>query len=128
VHYGEVDWLRTEAGPVIRAHVPEGELVVASDFSTLPPTDPRLLFRADREGWPMRSFEITPYRLNRLRAWGAKWVVVLTDPAHPATRCPAFLEPARAATLPVAHEGRVIGTVNLFDLRLPYDGRLEVAR
>jgi hypothetical protein len=127
-HYGVVDWLRTEAGKVIEARIPAGDLVVASDFSTLPPTDPRLLFRSDREGWPMRSFEITPYRLNRLRAWGAKWVVVLTDPAHPRTQAPAFLEPARVSTLPVMHEGQPIGTVNVFDLRLPYDGRLEVGR
>ena len=76
----------------------------------------------------MRSFEITPYRLNRLRAWGAKWVVVLTDPAHPKTQSPAFLEPARVSTLPVLHEGQAIGTVNVFDLGMPYDGRLEVGR
>jgi 4-amino-4-deoxy-L-arabinose transferase-like glycosyltransferase len=128
VHYGEVDWLRTEAGPVIAARIPAGDLVVASDFSTLPPTDPRLLFRADREGWPMRSFEITPDRLNRLRAWDAKWVVVLTDPGHPGTQPPAFLEPARVATLPVRHEGRQLGTVHVFDLSLPYGGRQEVGR
>jgi hypothetical protein len=127
-HYGSVDWLRTEAGPVIEAHVPRGDLVIAGDATTLPPTDPRLLFRADREGWSMRPSNITPYRANRLRAWGARWVVVLTDPGHPGVRPPAFLEPARSATLPVTHDGRTIGTVHLFDLERPYDGKLEVPR
>jgi hypothetical protein len=128
VGYDQVDWLRIEAGKVIEARVPATDLMIAADYSTLPPTDPRLLFRADREGWPMRSFEINADRVNRLRAWGARWVVVLTDPEHPATTSPAFLESARVATLPVRHEGRELGTVNVFDLRLPYAGRQEVSR
>jgi hypothetical protein len=117
VGYDRIDWLRTEAGPVLEAHVPKGELVVASDFNTLPPTDPRLLFRADREGWPMRANEITAERLARLRPYGVGWVAVLSDPEHPACVPPAFLEPARVATLPVLHEGKPIGTLHLFELR-----------
>jgi len=114
--YDQVDWLRTEAGPVIAARVPEGQLVVAGDFNTLPPTDPRLLFRASREGWPMRVKEITAERLDKLRPYGAHWVVVLTDPEHPDVQPPAFLEPMRVATDPVMHAGRQIGTVHVFDL------------
>ncbi len=117
VGYDRIDWLRTEAGPLITAHVPKGDLVVTSDFNTLPPTDPRLLFRADREGWPMRANEITPDRLEKLRPWGVRWVVVLTDPGHPACVPPAFLEPARVATVPVTHEGKVLGTLHVFELR-----------
>jgi hypothetical protein len=115
--YDRIDWLRTEAGPVMQAHVPRGELMVAADYNTLPPTDPRLLFRADREGWPMRANEITPERLARLRPYGVKWVVVLTDPGHPDVTAPKFLEPARTATVPVMHEGKQLGTLNFFELR-----------
>jgi hypothetical protein len=114
--YDQVDWLRTEAGPVIAARVPEGQLVVAGDFNTLPPTDPRLLFRAGREGWPMRVHEITAERLDKLRPYGARWVVVLTDPQHPDIQPPAFLEPMRVATDPVMHAGRQIGMVYVYDL------------
>ncbi len=116
IGYDQVDWLRTEAGPVIAARVPESQLVVAGDFNTLPPTDPRLLFRAGREGWPMRVHEITAERLEKLRPYGARWVVVLTDPQHPDVQPPAFLEPIRVATDPVMHAGRQIGTVHVFDL------------
>ena len=128
LHWGGVDWLRIEAGKVIATQVPANELVVASDYSTWPPTDPRLLFRADRDGWPVRWYDLNADRLNRLRAYGARWVVVITDPGHPDTKVPAFLETARVATLPVLHEGHPMGTVNVFDLKLPYAGRMEVAR
>jgi len=114
--YDRIDWLREEAGPVIAARVPAGQLVVAADFNTLPPTDPRLLFRAGREGWPMRAHQITPERLDSLETYGARWVVVLTDPEHPAVQPPAFLAPLEVATDPVRHDGRTIGTVHVYAL------------
>jgi len=120
--YDRVDWLRIEAGKQIATAVPAGQLVVTSDFNTLPPTDPRLLFRADREGWPMRYNEITRDRLAKLVPWGLKWVVVLTDPQHPEIWPPAFLEPARTATLPVVHDGRTIGTVHVFEVSRLFAG------
>ena len=117
-----MDWLRIEGGREIAARVPAGDLVVASDFSTLPPTDPRLLFRADREGWPMRAREITRDRLEKLLPFGARWVAVLTDPEHPEVAAPEFLAPLIAAEVPVAHEGRMLGTLHLYDLRRGLDG------
>lgn len=115
--YDRVDWLRIEAGKQIAGVIPEGDLVVASDFNTLPPTDPRLLFRAGREGWPMRAGEITLERVAKLETFGAKWVAVVTDPEHPAVRPPAFLASAEVAALPVTHDGRRLGTAHVFDLR-----------
>ena len=116
LEYDRIDWLRVEAGRVIAPRIPAGDLVVAADFNTLPPTDPRLLFRADHEGWPMRAGEITPDRLAKLVPYGAKWVVVLTDLEHPEVRAPDFLAPAEVATLPVTHEGHVLGTAHIFEI------------
>jgi hypothetical protein len=56
----------------------------------------------------------------KLRPYGVKWVVVLTDPQHPAVQPPGFLAPAEVAAAPVEHDGRVLGTLHVFDLsRLP---------
>ena len=118
--YDRVDWLRIEAGRVVASRVPAGDLMVAADYNTLPPTDPRLLARSGREGWPMRAADITPDRVAKLRPYGLKWVVVLTDPDHPAVQPPAFLAPAEIATLPARHEGRTLGTVHVYEVsRLP---------
>ena len=114
--YYRVDWLREEAGKVITARVPAGDLLVTSDHNTLPPTDPRLLFRADREGWCLRWNEITPSRILKLRDLGAEWVAILISPENPRMQVPAFLEPARVATDTIAHAGRPIGTLHLFQL------------
>ncbi|HTM56961.1 MAG TPA: glycosyltransferase family 39 protein [Candidatus Udaeobacter sp.] len=114
--YDHVDWLRIEAGRAIAAHVPATDLVVAGDFNTLPPTDPRLLCPADRNGWPMRVAEITPDRIAKLRPYGAKWVVVLTDPEHPEVHAPGFLAPAEVASVPVRHGSRTLGTLHVFEL------------
>uniref|UniRef100_A0A832I1U8 Glycosyltransferase RgtA/B/C/D-like domain-containing protein n=1 Tax=Eiseniibacteriota bacterium TaxID=2212470 RepID=A0A832I1U8_UNCEI len=114
--YRWVDWVRIEAAKRAAQIVPPGGLVVASDVTTLPPTDPRLLARMDRYGWPMRAHEITAERLARLRAYGARWVVVVRDDARPDVAPPAFLGPALAAHEPVLHAGRRIGELWVYDL------------
>jgi Dolichyl-phosphate-mannose-protein mannosyltransferase len=116
LEYDRVDWLRIEAGKIIAPRIPAADLIVASDVTTLPPIDPRLLFRAEHDGWPMRAADITPERLARLRPYGAKWVVVVTGPTHPEVQPPAFLASAETATVPVLHDGRELGTVHIFDL------------
>ena len=128
VGYDRVDWLRTEAGPLISAQVPKDDLVVTADYNTLPPTDPRLLFRADRDGWPMRANEITADRLAKLRPYGVRWVVVLTNPENPECVPPAFLEPARTATVPVMHEGKRLGTLHVFQLSRLWAGTTGASR
>jgi hypothetical protein len=114
--YYRVDWLREEAGQAIEARVPRGDLVVACDYNTLPPTDPRLLYRADREGWPMRIGDLTPDRLLKLRPYGAKWVVIVTSPESASLAPPAFLEPTRVATDTLRRHGNAMGTLHVFDL------------
>ena len=114
--YYRVDWLRIEAGRRIAARVPPGELVVACDYGS-GWSDPRLLVRADREGWPMAIPDLDPERLARLRQAGARWAAVVTDPGHPDLRAPAWLEPARVATDSLSHHGQPLGAVALYDLR-----------
>src|SRR5204862_5699818 len=114
--YYRVDWLRVEAGRQIELRVPRGEMVVASDYGA-GYSDPRLLVRADREGWSLAIPDLQPDRVRRLADLGADWVAVVTDPAHPALSPPSFLAGARVAHEPVAHDGRALGTLDLYDLR-----------
>jgi hypothetical protein len=120
LHYYGVDWLRIEAGRLMDAKLPKGELVVASDHSS-GHSDPRLLHRADRDGWPVAIADLTPERLAKLHALGARHVAIVTSPIRPDLGVPAFLEPARTATLPIVHPEwkETIGTLSLFALPLP---------
>jgi 4-amino-4-deoxy-L-arabinose transferase-like glycosyltransferase len=113
--YYRVDWLRVEAGRAIEQRVPPGELVVACDYGAAF-SDPRVLFRADREGWSLGIGDLVPDRVRRLETLGARWVAVVTDPEHPALAPPAFLEPARVTSASLAHAGVALGTLHLFEL------------
>lgn len=114
--FDEIDWVRIEAGKRIQQIVPQGDLMIATDFSTLPPTDPRLLVPSDRWGWPMRAQEITPERLATLEALGARWVVALETEGRAPLDLPAHLEPYHVAVEPVMHAGRRLGTLQVFRL------------
>jgi hypothetical protein len=111
--YYRVDWLRVEAGREIGARVPRGELVVASDHGS-GYSDPRLLARADREGWSLAIPDLTPGRLDTLAALGARWVAVVTDRDHPDLAAPAFLSTRRVASVPLQHAGSPLGTLGLY--------------
>ena len=113
--YYRIDWLRIEAGRLIEARVPRGELVVASDYGSRH-IDPRLLFRSDRDGWPVAIPNLTPPILAKLVDNGARWVAVVTDPSHPELSPPKFLEPARVEQRPIVHDGATLGTLHLYDL------------
>ncbi|MEO5618239.1 MAG: hypothetical protein ABIS67_10740 [Candidatus Eisenbacteria bacterium] len=119
LHYYGVDWLRIEAGYVIDARVPKGDLVVACDHSS-GHSDPRLLHRADRDGWPLAIADLTPERLAKLHALGARHVAIVTSDIRPDLRAPEFLAPARVGEYPLLHwEGEVIGKLTLYSLPVP---------
>lgn len=113
--YYRVDWLRVEAGRLIERATPRGDLVVVADYAS-GHSDPRLLYRADRTGWPLAIADLDRERLIRLRELGARWAAVVTDPEHPELEPPAFLERGNAGTHPIRHAGRSIGTLRLYDL------------
>ena len=87
------------------------ELVVASDYGSRH-IDPRLLFRSDRDGWPVAIPNLTPPILAKLVDNGARWVAVVTDPSHPELSPPKFLEPARVEQRPIVRDGATLGTLH----------------
>jgi 4-amino-4-deoxy-L-arabinose transferase-like glycosyltransferase len=113
--YYRVDWLRVEAGQAIESQVPAGELVVAADYAS-GYSDPRLLARADRDGWSLAVPDLTPDRLARLQTLGARWVAVVSDPGHPGLAPPAFLDPRHVSHRGLVHQGQELGAIDLFDL------------
>ncbi len=113
--YYRVDWLRVEAGRLIASGLPQQDLLVVSDHGA-GYSDPRLLVRADRQGWALAAKDLERERLERLSVLGARWVAVLTDPEHPEQLPPAFLERGSAGRFPVLHRGERLGTLNLYNL------------
>lgn len=74
-----VDHVRVQAGEAIARMTAAKDLLVVVDRSS-EFSDPRLLQRADREGWPLRAADATPAVLARLRAEGARWLVWVEEP------------------------------------------------
>lgn len=113
--YYAVDWQRVEAGKEIDARLPKGDLLIACDHDSQY-SDPRLLDRADRDGWSVAIPDLTPSLVSKLVAAGAKHVAIVTDAEHPQLRAPDFLAAARTVELPVVHGGKTLGTLTLYDL------------
>lgn len=126
--YYQVDWLRVEAGQEIDRRLPKGDLVIACDHAS-EYSDPRLLQRADRDGWSVAIPDLTPTLVAKLVAAGAKHVAIVTDPEHPALRAPDFLAAALTQRVAIHHlpillgsVGGVpdtLGTLSLYDLPVP---------
>jgi 4-amino-4-deoxy-L-arabinose transferase-like glycosyltransferase len=75
-----IDELRVAAGTAIAGETPPGALVVASIPGT-DPRDPRLLCRAEREGWSIDARDLRPDLVARLHAQGARYVALVHDPS-----------------------------------------------
>jgi hypothetical protein len=129
LHYYAVDWLRIEAGRLIEARVPEGDLVVACDHAS-GYSDPRLLHRADRDGWSVAITDLTPERLTRLHELGARHVALVTSDIRPELDAPAFLAPAVADSERIVDpaSNKAIGTLRLYALPLPAESAALAAR
>ena len=105
-----IDTLRERAGAAIRAHTPANALVVAVDHGS-EFTDPRLLYRADRFGFPVKGPDVNAVLLEHLRDAGARSIVWVQgtdgDPAPPAA-----LLAAPAGRFPVTQpDGRPLATL-----------------
>lgn len=104
LHWYRIDWVRVHAGEAIRRLTPANDLVVAVDRGT-EFSDPRLLQRADRDGWPIKAADATPERLARLRAEGAKWIVWVEEGATSGDGAGGPTPPAAWSVAEVATEG-----------------------
>jgi len=104
-----------EAGKEIDGRLPKDDLVIACDHAS-EYSDPRLLQRADRDGWSVAIPDLTPSLVAKLVAAGAKHVAIVTDPDHPELRAPEFLAASRTLETPVVHGGKTLGTLALYDL------------
>lgn len=110
-----VDWRRVEGGTAIAAHVPPGQLVIACERRA-GWSDPRLLARADRDGWPLALGDLTAERVTKLENLGARWLAILSETGAPPDTAPAFLAGRPETAVPIAHRGKALGTLVLIHL------------
>ena len=78
--YYEVDWVRVSAGARIREHTPDDALVIASPSQANTWWwDPRVLYRARRLGWNIRTDKLSEENIGRLIALGATHLAIVSD-------------------------------------------------
>jgi hypothetical protein len=100
LHWYRIDDLREKAGAVIAQYVPAQDLVVVIDHNS-EYSDPRLLMRAKREGWPIMKADLTAELQAHLEHEGAKWVAWVDEPKDSLLAPPARLLPDLVATVPL---------------------------
>jgi len=82
--YYEVDWVRVTAGKAIREHTPEDALVIASPSQANTWWwDARVLYRARRLGWNIRTDRLSEDNIGRLVALGATHLAIISDQPVP---------------------------------------------
>jgi len=82
--YYEVDWVRVTAGQAIREHTPEDALVIASPSQANTWWwDARVLYRARRLGWNIRTDRLSEDNIGRLVALGATHLAIISDQPVP---------------------------------------------
>lgn len=125
LHWYRVDTLREAAGAAIAQYVPERDLVVVVDHNS-EYSDPRLLTRARRSGWPLMKADLTPELEARLMHEGASWIAWVQEPGDSMLVPPAWLEGSRIARLPLRHaeaagrdEAAGLDTLHLYRIALP---------
>lgn len=118
--YFQRDEQRIRAGEAIRSSTPPQSLVLSTAIGrTTGPTDPRILYFADRRGWANRIEDLSPELMRRYREAGADFVAVLVTPEHLPLfprwewmiNCAAEERPLRDAA------GRSIGSLFLYTLK-----------
>jgi hypothetical protein len=89
--YYHVDVVREGAGAIIAAHTRANSVVIVSEPGT-DCRDPRLLFRAHRNGWSINAGELTPALVGALAARGADQLAIVV-PAAFASGPPEWIDP-----------------------------------
>lgn len=100
LHFYATDSLREVAGAAIAARVPEADLVIVVDHNT-EYSDPRLLFRARRNGWPIMKADLSPALTASLVGVGARWVAWVREHGDSLLVPPMHLAPMRVAAVPL---------------------------
>ena len=77
-HFFKLDSIRIEAGEVISRHTPSDALIIAApDIPDTDCRDPRLLYRAKRNGWSIYKEQLSPNLIASLKGLGAQYLVVV---------------------------------------------------
>lgn len=79
-HYFKLDSIRIEAGEAIDRHTPSDALIIA--VPETPDTDcrdPRLLYRAKRNGWSISKEQLSPGLIAALKGLGAQYLTVVAS-------------------------------------------------
>ena len=95
----KLDPVREGAGVIIAAHTSETSLVIVSEPAT-DCRDPRILFRARRNGWSIGAADLSPAVVRGLVANGAT-ELALVAPAGFANGPPPWLDPSRIELHPI---------------------------
>ncbi len=77
-HFFKLDSIRIEAGGVINRHTPSDALIIAApDIPDTDCRDPRLLYRAKRNGWSIYKKQLSPSLIAALKDLGAQYLIVV---------------------------------------------------
>lgn len=82
--YYAVDWVRVTAGRIVREYTPENSLIIAA--TSMPgaaPQDPRLLYQSQRNGWSVRSADLSRSVVQELIGEGAQYLAILSNEPVP---------------------------------------------
>jgi 4-amino-4-deoxy-L-arabinose transferase-like glycosyltransferase len=105
------DPIREGAGAIIASHTSEKSLVVVSEPAT-DCRDPRILFRARRDGWSIGAADLSAALVRALAARGAT-DLALVAPAGFANGPPPWLDPRRIEVFPIGDLGWQVMMVRL---------------
>ncbi len=78
-NYFKLDTIRIEAGRIIDRHTPTGALIIAAPDIQTDCRDPRLLYRAKRNGWSIYKKELSSGLVATLQGVGARYLVVVSQ-------------------------------------------------
>jgi len=77
--YFGTDQIRIEAGNIIKRATPEDSLIIAAqDKRYTDCRDPRMLYRAKRNGWSISKKHLSKELLTALKSHGAQYLAILT--------------------------------------------------
>jgi len=77
-NYYEIDTLQIEEGHVIGAATQDNTAVIIASEIPTDPRDPRILYQATRNNWPIYLPDMSEELVYRLKAVGADYLAIVT--------------------------------------------------